>query len=192
MWPLPWLLGWPGPCREEVAISSMSGWHRTQGTSTSWSDFSVILLFWHIFLYVLIDHLISLYICSISFMHLFSHLLTVKLIKLMNGHMNAEYIRGLCVNCVSFLNDCEKEKMKSWNQVRYMGSSCQRHNLWFHWETDLWTCFFMFAQNKIDSSMVKELIDLEKKSCNCQILHLSVTDRFVLSCKNLTISVRDK
>ena len=43
-------------------------------------------------------------------MHLFSHLLTVKLIKLMNGHMNAEYIRGLCVNCVSFLNDCEKRE----------------------------------------------------------------------------------
>ena len=40
--------------------------------------------------------------------------------------------------------------------------------------------------------MVKELIDLKKKSCNCQILHLSVTDRFVLSCKNLTISVGDK
>ena len=28
----------------------------------------------------------------------------------MNGHMNAEYIRGLCVNCVSFLNDCEKRE----------------------------------------------------------------------------------
>ena len=32
---------------------------------------------------------------------------------IMNGHMNAKYMRGLCEDCVSFLNDCEKEKMKS-------------------------------------------------------------------------------